>query len=227
MAADEDKRTPVHYAATTQNAQEVIRSMCARMGTRNALLTADEAGWMPLHCACSAGRSENVGVLLSFILEQEDDTDIAEEILLARTDNGATPFHYAASKGHELVIEQLLGAGDAQRMKQLKAKDKRGDTALHRACSAGRLAAAKTIIDLAAESGAHQQLNAKNATGATPLILALGSGHGRVALMLAARGADPEDIPEDMQKESIGTDMMGLLRRAAAGELDDDFSGAA
>ena len=112
-------------------------------------------------------------------------------------------------------------------LEQLKAKDNRGDTALHRACAAGRFAAAKTIIDAATRLDAPPALNAKNATGATPLILALGSGHGRVALMLAARGADPEDIPEDMQKESIGTDMMGLLRRAAAGELDDDFSGAA
>ena len=107
---DEDNRTPVHYAATatTQNAQEVIRSMCARIGTRNALLTADEAGWMPLHCACSAGRAENVSVMMAFILEEKDDTDIAEEILLARTDNGGIPLHYAASKGHELVVDKLF-----------------------------------------------------------------------------------------------------------------------
>lgn len=232
---DEDKRTPMHYAATAkneENAQEVIRFMCVTTGARSALTAADDAGWMPLHCAASAGRAENVGVMLAFILEEEDDEEIAEATLLARTDNGGTPLHYAASKGHEFVIEKLLGAGDAYRTKQLKAKDKRGDTALHRACAAGRIAAAKAIID-AAESGAQSTqgasaaFNVKNATGATPLILALGSGHGRVALMLAARGADPEDIPEDMQKESVGADMMGLLRRAAAGELDDDFSSAA
>ena len=54
--------------------------------------------------------------------------------------------------------------------------------------------------------------------------LGLGGGHGRVALLLAARGADPEDIPESMQTQSVGADMMALLRRAAAGDLDDGFS---
>ena len=85
----------------------------------------------------------------------------------------------------------------------------------------------KAILDAAgSDAQVTQALNAKNATGASPLVLALGSGHGRVALMLASRGADPEEIPEAMQKDSVGTDMMALLRRAAAGDLDDDFNGA-
>ena len=44
---------------------------------------------------------------------------------------------------------------------------------------------------------------------------------GRVALLLCSRGADPEGVPPRMREEEVGADMMGLLRRAAEGELEE------
>ena len=97
----------------------------------------------------------------------------------------------------------------------------RGDTALHRAAAAGRLACVKIILDALPADACARLLNAANGSGASPLVQALGSSHGRVALLLCSRGADPEGVPPRMREEEVGADMMSLLRRAAEGELEE------
>ena len=103
---------------------------------------------------------------------------------------------------------------------------------LHRAASAGRLAAVNELLSamqsLSTGGGARaasvhiskKMIDARNKRSATPLIVALGSAHGRVALRLAAEGASIDMIPEDMIKEDIGDDMMRMLRASANGELE-------
>ena len=103
----------------------------------------------------------------------------------------------------------------------LRSLRQRGDTALHRAAAAGRLACVKALLDALPTDASARLLNAVNASGGSPLVQALGSSHGRVALLLCSRGADPDAIPARMQTEVVGPDMMNLMRRAADQELDE------
>ena len=60
-----------------------------------------------------------------------------------------------------------------------------GSTPLHRACSAGRVDAARALV----EEGA-AKLEVRDRQGQTPLFVAASCGHQSVALYLIARGAD-------------------------------------
>ena len=60
-----------------------------------------------------------------------------------------------------------------------------GSTPLHRACSAGKVGAARALVE---EGGA--KLEMRDRQGQTPLLVAASCGHQSVALYLIARGAD-------------------------------------
>ena len=60
-----------------------------------------------------------------------------------------------------------------------------GSTPLHRACSAGKVDAARALVE---EGGAKLEL--RDRQGQTPLLVAASCGHQSVALYLIARGAD-------------------------------------
>ena len=62
-------------------------------------------------------------------------------IVNAANKTGQTPLHYAASKNHLTVLEQLIGAGGI-----LDTQDSYGDTPLHRGISKGNVKIVEELI---------------------------------------------------------------------------------
>ena len=85
--------------------------------------------------------------------------------------------HAAASAGRLACIEVLV------RKVNVDQKDKRGDTALHWACSRGNL----EVVKLLTTNGA--TVNAKNNSGATPIFIACYNGHYEAVDYLIQKGA--------------------------------------
>ena len=177
---DDDGRCPAHYAALSPKGAELLRALLAAGGGRGAaavLSVRDEAGWTPLHCAASAGRAENVSVILAVLVSGGaggcGDGD-AGALLLAATENGCTPVHYAASKGREEAMRALLSVGGDMALRQLAAKDKRcarGAAAAATALSRGRGLTAGTVrparaAPMARAAGATRRSTAPRPPGA-------------------------------------------------------------
>lgn len=101
--------------------------------------------------AAKSGDTERVKALLG---EDKSLTD-------ARDQDGSTPLHCAAWKGHEAVVELLLEAGaDANAQNE---NDHWGTTPLHAAAQANQASIAQLLIDHGAD------LNAKDREGRTPM----------------------------------------------------------
>lgn len=94
---DADKRTPLHWAASSGLSVEAVRALCDCGADLNAR---DASGWTPLMIAASAGRADIVAQLLYLGADA-----------LAANPRGQTALHYAASKGHVDVARQLLVNG--------------------------------------------------------------------------------------------------------------------
>lgn len=95
--ADGDKRTPLHWAASSGLSSEAIRALCDSGADLDAR---DASGWTPLMIGASAGRAEIVAQLLYLGADAT-----------AANPRGQTALHYAASKGHLDVARQLLENG--------------------------------------------------------------------------------------------------------------------
>lgn len=85
--------------------------------------------------------------------------------------DGTRGLHVACARGHLGVVEALLSRGA-----DVEQKDRRGRTALHEASARGHAACARAILDAyknyGGGGGRKVEVNARDATGATPLHLA-------------------------------------------------------
>lgn len=181
----------------------------ARTAARRATLLAraDSKGSMPLHCASSQGFEEVVG----FLLEQGADVHALDA-------NGETSLHHAASapRAAQACCRRLLDAGA-----NVHARDHRGTSPLH--CAAVRRGAVsvcqlllargadpnsrslsgRTPLIAAAEfdhtaplaavllqAGADVHARANDSSSLSQAVML---GNGRVASVLLAGGADPND----------------------------------
>lgn len=97
LRADNDKRTALHWAASSGLSAEAIRALCDCGADLEAR---DASGWTPLMIAASAGRAEVVRQLI-----------YAGADASAANPRGQTGLHYAASKGHLDVAKVLLEEG--------------------------------------------------------------------------------------------------------------------
>jgi cytohesin len=93
--------------------------------------------------------------------------------------NGSTPLHIAAYKGHVEIVKILLDRGA-----DLNAKDNTGHAPLHWAAIEGHVDVVRVLLDRGANP------NAKNNTGHTPLHNAAYFGHVEIVKILLDRGAD-------------------------------------
>lgn len=98
----------------------------------------------------------------------------------ASTGDGMSALHWAAMRGDATLAELLVHAGANQR-----ARTRLGAfTALHLASRAGAAPVVRALLDRTAD------VDARTATGATPLMLAAASGNAEIVTALIDRGAD-------------------------------------
>ena len=93
--------------------------------------------------------------------------------------NGSTPLHWAAYRGHAAVVEFLIANGVG-----VETVNMDGDTALHWAADGGHVAVVEHLVAKGTD------VNAVNKDGLTPLHQAAASGHAAVVEFLVSNGAD-------------------------------------
>lgn len=203
---DEDGRTILHSAVVGGN-MLLVQRLIERCGNEK-INAQDSEGWTPLMSAVSCGHEEIVKYLLSLGADCNS-TNAQNRIAL----------HYAASKGRAAIIKLLIEAGS-----QTNVKDVIGSLPLHRAAGAGRAEALRELL----QHTARPLINARDASGATPLLLAAAGGHQAAAILLAGKGADVEAEDKDGETPLGAAAHHGQLREAlvalATGEKTlDDF----
>jgi ankyrin repeat protein len=177
---DGDGRTALHWAALGGHAPVVEYLLAlpavAAAGCVNA---ADPEGWTPLASATAAGHVTVVRALLG-----------AGASPGARTSGGQAPLHY--HKGRVEVIDALLPAVVAAGGPgAVDARDKAGQTALHRAAGPGHVAAARALL------AAGASVNARDAFGRTPLSYAAEELRPEMVSLLLGAGADADAKDRD------------------------------
>lgn len=97
----------------------------------------------------------------------------------AKNQDGQTPLHWAAARGHKDVAELLVRSGA-----DVNAKDNYGNSPLHFAARAGCTDVAELLL------GEGADINAEDKTGKTALHSAACYGHKDMAELLLSKGAD-------------------------------------
>ena len=140
----------------------------------------------------------------------------ADVALEAKDSRGQTALHYACTKGHEIIVNQLLEAGAI-----LEQGDNFNLTPLHHAIESGHQAIVETLLDANAYIGPINGLSALHLASrhgqsylidlllergagidcptnfqSTPLHLAIMNGHEYCASLLLTRGANPKAVDQ-------------------------------
>lgn len=181
LTKDSDSRTPLHWAASFQNAEMVKLLLNPSKLNENVDKKPivvdiddylDDSKWTPLHIAASAG---NLEIFMAMALH-----DPSPDINL-KTSTGQTCLHYAVSKNHPYLVEYMLRDLNAS----TRIKDNKGQLPIHRAAAIG----SSRMVSLLAELG-KSPIDTTDNYGMTALHYALAEGHGDLALQLVKLGAD-------------------------------------
>lgn len=156
-------RSALHWAVQMDNV--VVASMLMDFGAAADL--ADYTRTLPIHVAASTSFS---GTLAALLLLSGRETGI----LVAQNCSGWTPLHVASFTGNAAALRLLLALpGD-----DLGLGDIDGVTALHAAAGNGQLEAVRLLVSRGAP------VNARAASGDTPLHFAARMGHGAIIVAL-------------------------------------------
>jgi hypothetical protein len=130
----------------------------------------------------------------------------------AKGRNDFTALHYAASRGHLAIVQELLYLGVP-----VDVRTKDGETPLHVAVYAGHMLVVEQLLDH------HADINAVNQDNETPLFYASSQGRPLIIRVLLQRGADPavvDNVTEDTAlaraKDKRTEQMFALLLEAQA-----------
>ncbi|KAJ1742573.1 hypothetical protein LPJ78_002473 [Coemansia sp. RSA 989] len=164
----------------------------------------DSHGWSALHEAAKRGHHATMQLLLSSqqlpnvnaITPHTRQTPLHQAVssgniecvrLLLENGANATPLNSRRLSPLDICSDEAIArmlTGHAKTQRLIAARDKAGQTKLHRACSAGDLDAAIKLLNQGAD------YNVKDNAGWTPLHEAALEGHNAVAVALLRRGAD-------------------------------------
>uniref|UniRef100_A0AAY5EHK1 Transient receptor potential cation channel, subfamily A, member 1a n=1 Tax=Electrophorus electricus TaxID=8005 RepID=A0AAY5EHK1_ELEEL len=132
--------------------------------------------FLPRFCICNVGKAEEIQCLSpgqnlagNFMALKNHPKQLA-----ARDESGATPLHYAASRGHPCAIKlivQVVG------LHELNATDEEGNTPLHWAVQKGQRGSCAALLDLGADP------NILNKSLLSPLHLAVSLRHNDLHLL--------------------------------------------
>lgn len=210
--ADVNGWTPLHTACA-RGSLSVVRALLASEDVD--LDACNAGGFTPLALAASHGHDRIVQALLvrgadptkkeakgwTALHLAVDDSDLAvidllcdrksSRILNARIEPGWTALMLAADRGRPEMITRLRRAGAS-----LHLRDAQGNTALHFAVGKRQPDAVRALLDpMSHERLLRSFVDAPNASGATPLLIAAQAGLTEICRMLLAAGADPDGRP--------------------------------
>lgn len=159
------------HLAVRDNAQMLL-SRLLELGADPARMAKN--GFLPLHYAILHDRAGMAETLMTAMKQRKADfAGLSDR-------NGWTPLHYAATRETPQMASLLIAAGV-----DIGAKNKAGDTALHIAVRAGRVAVAEYLI-----SAKSADMHAANGDGDTPASLALKSGDDGMKRMILQKLAE-------------------------------------
>jgi uncharacterized protein len=197
----------------TMSPFDLVRMLVAKGANINALVTAKDiddgyrhkvvwTGGTPLFIAAKGGDFEMVKLLLSLGADYriKNATDTTPLMVAAGVDIWNPGEDTGTHEDHVKTVKALIDSGA-----DVGGANSNGDTAMHGAARLG----ANGVVDLLVAAGA--TLNAKNATGITPYMVAVGrdlsgqtiflSGQAQpqtaelLAKVMRARGEAPDEIP--------------------------------
>ena len=164
-----DSRSHASPCALTAPPPRSPSQASASIATLLASSTDPMTGAGPLHLAAERGSLACVATLL-----ESDPTRHSP-----RDDERAVPLHYAAARGHDVIVRALLHAGAVP-----DARDDRGRTPAHYAAGAARRAALASLLDAGARP------DARDEDGRTPAHYAACADDAASVEELVARGAN-------------------------------------
>ncbi|XP_048474837.1 serine/threonine-protein phosphatase 6 regulatory ankyrin repeat subunit C-like, partial [Rhincodon typus] len=138
----------------------------------------------PLHLAAYNGQSEALKVLVGTLVNLD-----------VRDRTGRTPLYIAAQRGHADCVDVLIRHGASILLKEQLTKG----TSLHVAAANGRTDCLHLMIDSVTDA---EVLNAVDAQGQTPLMLALTNGHLDCTQLLLEKGA-PVDTADNRGRTAL------------------------
>jgi cytohesin len=230
--------TALDYAAENGH-RDVVELLMARGADINATRRGHPAGNTPLHSAVRAGYREIIDLLIA----KKADVN-------AKNETGQTPLELAVRQNNKDIIELLI-ANDAD----INAKNNNGQTPLDIAVNQNRSDLAKLLVAKGADISFHAaarigdlviveniiqdgtDLNAKDASGKTPLHYAVQYDHKDIVELLISKGANvnikdddgntPGHVALGENKRSIlelliakGANIVSIHLSAYQGDLD-------
>ncbi|KZL73404.1 ankyrin repeat-containing protein [Colletotrichum tofieldiae] len=177
---DEDRRLPIHWAASSNCIDIVILLAQYRSFDPDVQ---DGSGWTPLMIAASLKDGE---ALVNLLLQKGADVNL-------KSKKSATPLpfnvlHFVASKNNLDVAKTLISHDPPV---STRVRDKRGQYPIHRAAAVGSAPMVMLLIKN------KSPLNATDASGYTALHHAVAEGHGDTAMALLKAGAEPDKRDND------------------------------
>eukprot|EP00439_Symbiodinium_sp_Y106_P068774 s657_g11.t1 len=142
-----------------------------------ALQAADARGWTPVLHAAFAGKVQSLRILMELL---------GLAALDARTPDGSSAIHLAATEGHVECLEALAALGG-----DLKATDSSGWTAVHAAAAAGQIRSCTVFSVLGLD------LSCKTPEGWTPAHCAAMSGASTSMRILQSLGAKLDEADHE------------------------------